>query len=142
MLFIFFFFFNYTATTEIYTYCHTLSLHDALPIFGKGKVAALKNTFAGSKAGFRRVSAGIMANSGDGMGAPLLHADKSWETFGSQDRTAARAGFGIASDYLFLAEGKRIGSFTFRISEGKIHESPAQLNSIYRIDLKIGRAHV
>src|SRR3546814_14612767 len=28
----FFFFFNYPATTEIYTYCHTLSLHDALPI--------------------------------------------------------------------------------------------------------------
>src|SRR3546814_18923378 len=24
--------FNYTATTEIYTYCHTLSLHDSLPI--------------------------------------------------------------------------------------------------------------
>src|SRR3546814_7509742 len=27
-----FFFFNDTATTEIYTYCHTLSLQDALPI--------------------------------------------------------------------------------------------------------------
>src|SRR3546814_11396984 len=27
-----FFFFNDTATTEIYTYGHTLSLHDALPI--------------------------------------------------------------------------------------------------------------
>src|SRR3546814_18635526 len=27
-----FFFLNYTATTEIYTYGHTLSLHDALPI--------------------------------------------------------------------------------------------------------------
>src|SRR3546814_3701641 len=27
------FVFNYTATTEIYTYGHTLSLHDALPIF-------------------------------------------------------------------------------------------------------------
>src|SRR3546814_11379458 len=27
------FFFNDTATTEIYTYCHTLSLHDALPIW-------------------------------------------------------------------------------------------------------------
>src|SRR3546814_5405918 len=26
------FFFNATATTEIYTYVHTLSLHDALPI--------------------------------------------------------------------------------------------------------------
>src|SRR3546814_20827436 len=30
------FFFNDTATTEIYTYGHTLSLHDALPIwFGR-----------------------------------------------------------------------------------------------------------
>src|SRR3546814_271443 len=29
-----FFFFNDTATTEIYTYSHTLSLHDALPILG------------------------------------------------------------------------------------------------------------
>src|SRR3546814_10623318 len=28
-------FFNDTATTEIYTYLHTLSLHDALPIYGK-----------------------------------------------------------------------------------------------------------
>src|SRR3546814_4440530 len=28
------FFFNDTATTEIYTYRHTLSLHDALPISG------------------------------------------------------------------------------------------------------------
>src|SRR3546814_4807960 len=27
-----YFFFNDTAPTEIYTYCHTLSLHDALPI--------------------------------------------------------------------------------------------------------------
>src|SRR3546814_4421428 len=33
MLFVFLFFFvNDTATTEIYTYRHTLSLHDALPI--------------------------------------------------------------------------------------------------------------
>src|SRR2546426_5915000 len=31
-MFVFFFFFNDTATTEIYT----LSLHDALPIFGGG----------------------------------------------------------------------------------------------------------
>src|SRR3546814_18409802 len=32
----FMFFLKYTATTEIYTYCHTLSLHDALPIFSMG----------------------------------------------------------------------------------------------------------
>src|SRR3546814_6231920 len=31
----FFFFFNDTATTEIYTYLHTLSLHDALPIWSR-----------------------------------------------------------------------------------------------------------
>src|SRR3546814_20108385 len=33
MLYLTLFFFNDTATTEIYTYVHTLSLHDALPIF-------------------------------------------------------------------------------------------------------------
>src|SRR3546814_11109354 len=33
---ILFFFFYDTATTEIYTYLHTLSLHDALPIFEQG----------------------------------------------------------------------------------------------------------
>src|SRR3546814_877954 len=32
------FFFNDTATTEIYTYRHTLSLHDALPIFRNAHV--------------------------------------------------------------------------------------------------------
>src|SRR3546814_20250079 len=36
----FFFFFNDTATTEIYTYGHTLSLHDALPILGERAGAA------------------------------------------------------------------------------------------------------
>src|SRR3546814_15419445 len=37
------FFFKYTATTEIYTYVHTRSLHDALPIFAgqHDRVAAL-----------------------------------------------------------------------------------------------------
>src|SRR3546814_7782457 len=33
MCYVYFFFFNDTATTEIYTYLHTLSLHDALPIY-------------------------------------------------------------------------------------------------------------
>src|SRR3546814_11703151 len=33
MFFFLIFFFNDTATTEIYTYLHTLSLHDALPIW-------------------------------------------------------------------------------------------------------------
>src|SRR3546814_19235306 len=37
------FFFNDTATTEIYTYLHTLSLHDALPI-SSITLAALERT--------------------------------------------------------------------------------------------------
>src|SRR3546814_8691226 len=35
-----FFFFNDTATTEIYTYGHTLSLHDALPIYWRYELEA------------------------------------------------------------------------------------------------------
>src|SRR3546814_16673408 len=35
------FFLNNTATTMIYTYCLTLSLHAALPIFADGKVSAV-----------------------------------------------------------------------------------------------------
>src|SRR3546814_14054832 len=34
---IFLLFFNATATTEIYTYLHTLSLHDALPILDQSR---------------------------------------------------------------------------------------------------------
>src|SRR3546814_4207725 len=36
------FFFNDTATTEIYTYVHTLSLHDALPIYGMPRASLAK----------------------------------------------------------------------------------------------------
>src|SRR3546814_20036729 len=39
MLSSFYFFFKDTATTEIYTYVPTLSLHDALPIFGEADAA-------------------------------------------------------------------------------------------------------
>src|SRR3546814_17487604 len=42
----FFFFFNDTATTEISTYGHTLSLHDALPI-SQGKTLILHSVAAG-----------------------------------------------------------------------------------------------
>src|SRR6266436_8942078 len=47
----FFFFFNDTATTEIYT----LSLHDALPIHGRGDVARMLDTWfrQGQRLGIR-----------------------------------------------------------------------------------------
>src|SRR5216684_4297663 len=48
----FFFFFNDTATTEIYT----LSLHDALPIFGRGAVAVAHRHGHGVRAAHGRRS--------------------------------------------------------------------------------------
>src|SRR3546814_16307484 len=36
------FFCNYTSTSEIYTYCHTLSLHDARPISRAHEVGQLR----------------------------------------------------------------------------------------------------
>src|SRR3546814_18598265 len=64
------FFFNVTATTEIYTYCHTLSLHDALPISNaliqrKGPRLGLLTT-----AGFR---ASVPLSRAKGYGTGLDH---------------------------------------------------------------------
>src|SRR5438477_12012220 len=50
IIFIFFFFFNDTATTEIYT----LSLHDALPIFGAAHVPVRDDERVGADARARR----------------------------------------------------------------------------------------
>src|SRR3546814_7843753 len=45
------FVFNDTATTEIYTYGHTLSLHDARPIYNKGaEVIRMMATILGPEA--------------------------------------------------------------------------------------------
>src|SRR3546814_7950136 len=56
-----FFFFNDTATTESYTYCHTLTLHDALPIARRaGRGPATPRPHVGTAAGHaaRRPRAG------------------------------------------------------------------------------------
>src|SRR3546814_16058298 len=58
------FFFNDTATTEIYTYGHTLSLHDALPIFGDAAAAAGERRqfeVVGREQGVTAVDAGQVA---------------------------------------------------------------------------------
>src|SRR3546814_11836023 len=61
-----FFFFNDTAPTEIYTYSHPLSLHDALPIFLDGGAgagdAAVNNppSDQSTRAAVRRYLSGLM----------------------------------------------------------------------------------
>src|SRR3546814_1888890 len=42
-----FVFFNEPATTDIYTYCHTLSLHDALPIYVQHALTRLQVELGG-----------------------------------------------------------------------------------------------
>src|SRR3546814_3641871 len=56
------FFFNATATTEIYTFLHTCSLHDALPISlaTAGAVACARGTGPGpARSGCRRPGRGF-----------------------------------------------------------------------------------
>src|SRR3546814_12386454 len=67
----FFFFFHDTATTEIYTYCHTLSLHDALPI---SSIRA------------------VMAGSGGNRGQAQYHARATRGGTGNRDAAAVQAG--------------------------------------------------
>src|SRR3546814_6813306 len=56
------FFLNDTANTEIYTYCHTLSLHDALPAVRPGReegaatAPSVVAAAAGASPGWRRAS--------------------------------------------------------------------------------------
>src|SRR3546814_18190974 len=65
-------FFKYTATTAIYTYSHTLSRHDALPIFtrddnAKGQIKSGQMLMADVAPGTHRLHAamakGLMARS-------------------------------------------------------------------------------
>src|SRR5256885_17270603 len=57
LLVLFFFFFNDTATTEIYT----LSLHDALPIFEEHRLAGVALTCIGDRAHVLGVRGGLEA---------------------------------------------------------------------------------
>src|SRR3546814_12650973 len=71
------FFFNDTATTEIYTYVHTLSLHDALPICWGGD---------GLRLGACTVSLQLTGNpslpnpplEGEGFGSAVLDGEGSY----------------------------------------------------------------
>src|SRR2546426_5554744 len=73
----FFFFFNDTATTEIYT----LSLHDALPIFGRSD----RRTDPGVGKGAQRVNIAAVAREGGAVG----HRDER-DRAGNEDRKSTR----------------------------------------------------
>src|SRR3546814_17800451 len=55
LVFALFFFFYDSGTTEVYTYLHTLSLHDALPISGPAPRRASAGAGAAAEDGGRRL---------------------------------------------------------------------------------------
>src|SRR3546814_12038406 len=70
------FLFNGTATTEIYTYGHTLSLHDALPI-SIDLLREPEHCITQAMAVFEQVVAGHRRQSADA--GPLPHLQRSEE---------------------------------------------------------------
>jgi hypothetical protein len=91
-------------------------------VFNKGTVKGLKSIFVDRDITHNtlQVLANPVANSEDGLGGKLLSSDKSWKTFGDDERTLARIGFVIASDYLYLTEGKRTITFSFYAPAGDL----------------------
>src|SRR3546814_2027831 len=78
------FFFNATATTEIYTYCHALSLHDALPICRAGSRPALV------RSGLERL-ARVGVGGEEGLDRQLGHRDVEGRAEGGQGAEERRS---------------------------------------------------
>src|SRR3546814_2931425 len=84
-------FFNDTATTESYTYCHTLSLHDALPICAHAGLVAVR---------------GPVRADGDRAGGAVQRRRRQWHAAGVCPGRALR---GLA--------GGDVGAFAGRSEE-------------------------
>ncbi|MGK6352098.1 hypothetical protein [Parapedobacter sp. DT-150] len=103
-------------------------------VLNKASVAQLKTTQLVGP----RLLASPVAGSADGMGAPFSGDDRSWFAFGDK-KTAplAEVGFGIASNLLFLKEGRRTITLTFTFDK-PIPVPPAlPSNTIIRLPLSV-----
>src|SRR2546429_4129602 len=98
-VFCFFFFFNDTATTEIYT----LSLHDALPIFGE---VLLSTTSWKSAASYNSVH---LVPGTSGRSTPHLRAPGRKQNYGAIDRKSTRlnSSHGYISYAVFCLKKKK-----------------------------------
>src|SRR5688572_1760745 len=139
-LFSFFFFFNDTATTEIYT----LSLHDALPISSRdadGDILSLQALFhAGGGAGLHQVievSAGVIEfrnfrarDNGDALGPPDGDRDLTFGLgYGFGYGISSRAHIALVQDF----------GYTFHQRDGlPASSSRTTMNRSTRIGLRIG----
>jgi hypothetical protein len=101
------------------------------------------------------VFASPIANSADGLGAPLPEKDPKWNMFGEAqlallpgDRTMpdARLGFAVASPLFVMKEGKREISVTFEIDPATLpaiasHPSRARLEATILHALQVSYTH-
>src|SRR3546814_9423746 len=114
---------NDTATTEIYTYVHTLSLHDALPIYGY--MRRFERT-GGWKAGLMR-----LPDIEHCIAALREHAGAA----GRRGQRAGRARPAVAAFHIAKNPGK------FRCGV-VIARQRAAYRTRARVQDEIGRAHV
>src|SRR3546814_19229049 len=124
-VFISLFFFDATATTELYTYCHTLSLHDALPIFLVSAAAA------------------IIACAATTQEAPKASVEAPKVPF-----TETRYGRTVDDPYRWMEDPKRASELARYVREQsnitieQLADLPQRDRLVDLIDAEIGRAHV
>src|SRR3546814_1765460 len=125
---------NDTATTEIYTYGHTLSLHDALPIFAEDLAAGLLGQLA-------QADEGGVADSADKTVADVHFfffldeapvPEQGWRPAGP--RVAARTE-GVQG--LVSAEAHALTVDYFQIRMIRSEEHTSELQSLMRISYAV-----
>jgi hypothetical protein len=102
-------------------------------VIQKAEVALLKSLYLDKN--FTALYASPIANSDDGQGGKLLSADKSWLPFGNTKKIAkAIIGFAVASNVLYLNEGKRAIVLTFTCDSLK-GITAADISKVFTIQL-------
>jgi len=98
-------------------------------------VQALKSIYLNKDDSPVTLYASPTANSEDGQGAKLLSADNSWFPFGNpKNIQQASIGFAVASNVLYLNEGKRTITLTFTC-DSLAGITSADLSGIFNIQL-------
>lgn len=110
------------------------SLTDDL-VVQTANVQALKSIYLNKDNTPATLYASPIANSEDGQGGKLLTADNSWFPFGNPKKIQqAPIGFAVASNVLYLNEGKRTITLTFTC-DSLAGISSADLSGIFSIQL-------
>src|SRR3546814_15707171 len=90
------FFINDTATPSIYTYCHTLSLHDALPIYLLGHVPfGIERRLLEQIGSIGQEAGGIIGNDVHSQRSGLGHTDDRSEEHTSELKSLMRISYAV-----------------------------------------------